>query len=111
MRRKTVTQAEAPDRELIKHITDLGLRSVEEYRQWCSENGFSKKLNKHWKQRGQERLFAQDVIVRERLSQKRREKRSFSDVLVGICEGKLTDHDITQLHLKRLCEAVSIKRA
>lgn len=110
-RRKKTTQAEEPDQELLKHINDLGFQTVETYRSWCGENGFSKKLNKHWKQRCRERLFAQRVIVHQRLSQKKREKRSFSEVLVGICEGKLSQNDVTQPHLKRLCEAVCTKQA
>lgn len=111
MRRKKAIRTEEPDRELTKHINGLGLRSVEAYRQWCGENGFSRKLNKHWKQRCKERRFADDRMVQHLLSQKKQEKRSFSDVLVGICNGKLSSGDVTQLHLKRLCEAVQIKRS
>ena len=107
MRRKNAASSlEEPDRDLLNHISGLGLASVEDYRKWCDRNGFSRKLNKHWKQRCRERSFSQQAIAQERLQRKKREQRNHADVLHAVCSGELTEEQVTQPHLKRLCEAL-----
>lgn len=105
-RKKVTPQTEEPDSELLDHIHGLGLGTVEEYRRWCIQNGFSKRLKKQWKQRCRERFHVQESAVRRRLHQKKREKRKFIDVITGICDRQLVAADVTQPHLKRLCELV-----
>lgn len=106
MGRKKVPVAVDPDRELLKHISDLGLKSVEEYRGWCAEHGFSKRLHKHWKQRLRETSLVQHAVADARLKTKKRESRDLLGTLAGICQGRLTERDVTQDHLARFCQAV-----
>lgn len=109
MRRKKVTSAaEQPDAELLSHIRGLGISTVEEYQDWCGRNGFSRKLNKHWKQRCRERSYSQQTVAQERLERRKREKKNHVQVLQGVCAGELTENDVTQPHLKRLCEIVRL---
>ncbi|MEO1997281.1 MAG: hypothetical protein ABGZ17_18585, partial [Planctomycetaceae bacterium] len=102
-RKRTSTATADTDRELSDHMHSLGLGTVEEYREWCARNGFSRKLNKHWKRRCRERFHHRQRDARDRLDQKKREQRKFIDVIRGICEGQIEEHDVTQQHLKRLC--------
>jgi hypothetical protein len=44
--------------DLQAHIESLGLRTPEEYRAWCRQNGFTGALNKDWSERRKERLAA-----------------------------------------------------
>ena len=103
-RKKRSTAIEEPDHDLLRHIHGLGLRTVEEYREWCVQNGFGRKLKKHWKLRCRERFHSQQAVAQERLDQRKREKRKLGDVLIGICDGQLGVRDVTQPHLQRLCE-------
>jgi hypothetical protein len=83
MRRKNAASSiEEPDRDLLNHISSLGIASVEEYRDWCARNGFSRKLNKHWKQRCRERSFTQQAVAQERL------KRNHADILHAVCRAE-----------------------
>jgi PcfJ-like protein len=105
-RKKSQDISEAPDRDLLEHIHGLGLGSVEEYRNWCAHNGFSRKLKKHWRQRCRERFHSQEAVARQRLNQQKREKRNLVEVITGICEGRLGEDDVTQPHLQHLCKAL-----
>ncbi len=109
-RKKAAAATEEPDRDLLIHIDGLGLSSIEEYREWCARNGFSRKLKKHWKQRCRERYFSQQAVAQERLKRKKREKRKHADILHAVCTGDLTENQVTQPHLKRLCEALRSNR-
>jgi len=102
-RKRTSTPTADTDRELGDHIHSLGLGTVEEYREWCARNGFSRKLNKHWKRRCRERFHHRQRDALDRLDQRKREQRNLIDVIRGICEGQIEEHDVTQQHLKRLC--------
>lgn len=105
-RKKTPTSKEELDRDLLRHIEGLGLSSIEDYQAWCTRNGFSRKLNKHWKQLSRERYLSQESKAKERLKQKKREQRNQIDVLFAICRGELSESDVTLPHLKRLCKAM-----
>ncbi len=49
-------------------------------------------------------------MAQERLERKKREKRKRADVLRAVCLGELTEEEVTQPHLKRLCEAIRSNR-
>src|SRR4051794_21095564 len=51
------TRATADDK-LMRHIRALGLDSVEAYRAWCRQHGFSDSVAKGWQDWRQERLAA-----------------------------------------------------
>ena len=98
------------DRDLLDHIKSLGLATVDDYQEWCTNNDFSRKVNKNWKQRCRERYFHHHAYAQNQLRRKKREKRNHADVLHAICNGTLTEREVTQPHLKNLCEALRNKR-
>ncbi|MCA9128590.1 MAG: PcfJ domain-containing protein [Planctomycetales bacterium] len=107
MRRKNrQALTEDSDRDLLNHIVDLGLSSVEDYRDWCGRHGFSRKLNKNCNQRGREKLFSQQYAAQKSFERKRREKRNQADILHAVCTGELTDDAVTLPYLKRLCQVL-----
>ncbi len=109
MRRKKVSSAtEQPDAEFLSHISGLGISTVEEYQDWCGRNGFSRRLIKNWRQRCRERSHSQAAVAQERLDRQKREKKNHVQVLQGVCAGELTEADVSQPHLKRLCEIVRL---
>jgi hypothetical protein len=102
-RRKKSAQTAELDRDLIEHILLLGLRTVEEYRQWCDRNGFSNRLGKSRKKLQRERSHARDAAAQERLRHKKRERRNMVEVISAICKGRVIESDLTEPHLIRLC--------
>lgn len=111
MRHKRTERENEQDPDLLNHISGLGLDSVESYRDWCAKNGFSKRLNKHWKVRSCESYFASQETATQRFRQKKLETRKPLATLEGICDGRITEVEVTQAHLKRFCAAVHDKRA
>lgn len=109
-RKKTAKLTDEVDYDLLEHIHGLGLGTVEEYRDWCARNGFSRKLKKHWKQRCKERFYVHKAVAEKRLNQKKSENRNPVKVLIAICEGRVGEDDVTQPHLKRLCQALQADR-
>ena len=109
MARKKAKQIEEPDDELLRHIRDLGLENVDEYRDWCVNHGFSKRLKKHWRQLGRERFYVRQELAKSRLKNRKREKRNLVEVVRAICSGELGADDVTEPHLKLLCAVVSGK--
>jgi len=103
--------AEEADRELIRHIRSLGLKTVEQYRRWCADNGFGRGLRKHWKVRARERFHATRLAAEARLSQKKRERRKPDEVIRRICRGEVRENDVTQPQLRAICRAVAGGRA
>ena len=93
------------DPDLLAHIRSLGLATVDEYVDWCAKNGFSRRTNKHWKVRLKERTFAQRAVADSRLAQKKTEVRKPVRVIQSIVKGDVTSADVTQPHLKSVCQA------
>jgi hypothetical protein len=106
-RRGDSAVVDEPDRELMRHIRALGLKSVDAYRQWCVDNGFGRGLHKHWKVRAREQFHATRIVAESRRSQKKRERRKPAEVIRGICEGTVREADVTQPQLRAICRAVS----
>ena len=59
----TPTLTDLHDHELERHLAALGLRTVEEYVNWCARHGFSVRVEKHWHQRCKERYFALQQVL------------------------------------------------
>ena len=87
------------DPELQPHLEALGLKSVEEYRTWCALNGFSVRIDKHWRYRCKERYFAAQDVIKDRLARKKAEKRKPRQTIQRIFDGVLDEPDLTQPHL------------
>jgi hypothetical protein len=111
MGHKRASKHDENDRELLTHIDSLGLQTVEDYRRWCAANGFSCRLKKDWKDRCRERSKVKAAVIQERIVLKKQEQRNPASLLRDICELRLEADDITQPHLKRLCQAIQAQRA
>ncbi len=106
-RRGDQAVAAEPDPDLIRHIRSLGLQTVAEYRRWCADNGFGRGLQKHWRVRCRERAHATRSVADARLLQKKQERRRPDQVIRKICNGDLTERDVTQPELLAICRAVA----
>jgi hypothetical protein len=95
------------DRELDHHLAALGLRSIEEYVQWCATHGFSVRIEKDWHQRCKERYFALQRQIQARSANKKRESRQPKAVLLKIAEDELAASDLTQPHFVSIAKAFS----
>lgn len=102
-RNRASAQADTSEHELLNHIQKLGLASVEDYQEWCLQNGISQKLKKSCAQRSREYYFLKETIATQRLKRKKRESRNQADVIKAICRGDLNEDQITAPHLLRLC--------
>lgn len=93
------------DPALLNHIQSLGLSSVEDYLMWCTQHGFSRRTEKHWKVRLKERSYANRATAEARLAQNRQELRKPETILDRIFQGALQDSEVTQPHFKAVCRA------
>lgn len=109
--RQVCNETENPAPELLAHIAALGLKTTDDYTEWCSRHGFSRRLNKHWRQRLKERSFHTETICLARLSQKKRELRKPDKILEAIYAGDLKVEEVTQPHLKQICRAFDAAKA
>lgn len=94
-----------PDPDLLAHIQSLGLVAIEDYISWCAQHGFSRRTDKHWRQRLKERTYAHRAITDARLVQKKQELRQPEKILERIFNGKLHEEDVTLPDLKAVCRA------
>ena len=90
--------------KLQRHLDSLGMTSVDAYLSWCSRNGFARTTVKTQVQRIAETRFAQQVIADSRLSQSKREQRSFQSTLREIFEGRITEAQASSPALKLVCQ-------
>ena len=93
------------DPEFRKHLESLGHSSVQQYQRWCESNGFSRRTNKHWRERCKERSFATRAAADARLAQKKSEVRKPDQAIQSIFRGELVEKHVTQPHLKEICRA------
>jgi hypothetical protein len=94
-----------PDPDLRAHLQSLGLAAVEDYIAWCARHGFSRRTDKHWRQRLKERAYANRAIADARLAQKKQEFRKPEKIIDRIFRGELQEQDVTQHNLKMICRA------
>jgi PcfJ-like protein len=95
-----------PDPDLIMHIRSLGLLTVEDYRGWCVQHGFSRRTDKHWKVRLKERSYAHRAIADARLAQKKQEVKKPDKIIDRIFTGEIREEHVTQPHFKALCRTL-----
>jgi hypothetical protein len=89
----TFTSLVVRDRDLARHLAALGLKTVEEYVEWCSRNGFGTRPDKKWHQRCRERYFALQQTIQSRCARKRRELRDPRAVILAIANNELASSD------------------
>ena len=87
-----------------QHLQAVGLKSVDEYRAWCARHGFALSTRKTRLQREQEVLTVKRVFADTRLTQKKREQRSFRATLEAVFRGELhaAEQDLRVLEPRRL---------
>lgn len=79
------------DPQLKRHLAQLGLETLREYRQWCADNGFCRKLDKNDRQRRQEAEHAQRKTAVATMVRKRRERRRPPHPLRDLCRQNCWD--------------------
>jgi hypothetical protein len=105
LRKHNETADNEPAPELLEHLASLGLKTIDEYSEWCARHGFSRRLNKHWRQRLKERSFHTEAICLAHLSQKKKERRKPDKIIEAIFDGDLDVEGVVQPHLKQICRA------
>lgn len=84
------------DQDFRLHIAALGLKTAEEYVQWCAERGLSTRLKKHWQERGRERFTAAQEPLARRRKLARAQVRNPRQTLESLFAGELSEADLTQ---------------
>ncbi|MEZ6045191.1 MAG: PcfJ domain-containing protein [Planctomycetaceae bacterium] len=69
------------DPQLELHLQQLGLKSISEYKEWCTRNGFSKKLHKSFRQRRREIMHQQRERAIEQMNLRRRVDRTPAEAI------------------------------
>lgn len=93
---ESAASSELIDQELLNHLAALGLGTASDYQYWCSLNGFSRRLDKDWRQRMRERTHAARAVTEARLAQARAEKRKPEKIIAGIFQGHIQPSDLQQ---------------
>jgi hypothetical protein len=91
--------------DFLQHLGELGLSCADAYRAWCDRHGFSRRLEKTWRERLKERSFFNRSGALARLAKKRRETRRPEAVIQAIFRGEVAEADLTQPHLVEICRA------
>ena len=102
-----ITEKYKSDPELATHLALLGLETVEQYQVWCARNHLSTRVDKHWRQRCQERYLAAQGKVAKRLKQKKRERRTPRRILAAIFDAAVSEEELTQPHLVQIHQLVA----
>jgi hypothetical protein len=84
------------DPDLVQHIQSIGLSTVEDYIAWCAQHGFSRRTDKHWRQRLKERAHANRTIAEARLAQKKQELKKPAKIIERIFSGQMQERNVTQ---------------
>jgi hypothetical protein len=106
-----VTASDEPDPDLLKHIESLGLKTIDQYVEWCTCHGFSRRTKKNWKERLKERAFVTRALADARLAQHKLEVRKPEKVIKRIFANELREDDVTQPYLKAICRAFESSKA
>ena len=101
---KSKKSADDLDPETLEHIRALGLDSVEDYRRWCGEHGFSRRTRKDWRERCRERYTATAERSKARLIRLRSESKNPAETLRRIAAGTVRYHELTQPRFQRAAE-------
>ena len=102
---KLATDQQDPKRVLRSHLEALGLRSDEEYKDWCGQHGFSRTIHKSWKQLERERLVVTRQIATVRLKRAKQGRRRTRETIHEIFAGRVKAVDVSQQHLLAICRA------
>lgn len=90
---KNNTESQYNEAKLLRHISRLALRTKEDYRAWCRQNGFSVALGKSDLQRQQERQKHARNVSMQRLRQHSREGKLRVQI-VKISQGEVRGSEL-----------------
>ena len=93
---------ELADQELMRHISELGLKTVEDYMAWCSENDMSTGLQKSTGQRKKERELAERLQSDAVLAKMKDHTRRPQDAIRAIYDGQLSEAELNRPHLQKM---------
>jgi hypothetical protein len=110
LRKPIQPPTEEPDSEVLTHIQSLGLHTVEEYQEWCGIHGFSRRVQKHWREQMKERAFANRAVAISRLTRKKNERRRPEKIIERIFRGELPENAVTQPHFIAVCRAYEVAK-
>ncbi|EAQ77869.1 PcfJ domain-containing protein [Blastopirellula marina] len=94
------------DRHLRGHLKRLGLDTIEQYRTWCADNGFSDKLRKKERQRVLEIEYAARLAARRQLLRQKRDARRRGDHLLSLARREIDARHVSTPSLIRFANAV-----
>jgi hypothetical protein len=84
------------DLDLQNHLRALGLSSLDAYRAWCSERGFSPRIDKPWKVRCRERYQAAAASIADRGKAVRRQLRRPQHTIEELVAGRLAANELVE---------------
>jgi hypothetical protein len=105
-KRRKSSPNDEQDACLLRHIEVLGLPSVSEYRSWCADHGFSRRLNKTWNERCRERYLVTEAVAQASMKSRRRQAKNSVETMMAICDQSLRVEQIVQPHLRLLAGCV-----
>ena len=91
---KTEVERQFEQVALQHHIQRLGLATTEAYQAWCVTQGLSPKLHKTERQREHEISHMQNLAIRSYQGTMRRLRRDPLSILIQICDGQRSGHDL-----------------
>lgn len=84
----TIPVDEETEKRIRSHLKALGLTNAEEYKVWCREHGFCRRLDKSWRQQQREQLVAAREAATARLVGSKR-KIKFPEAITEVFDGSL----------------------
>lgn len=88
------------DPDFRPHLDALGLKSAQEYVQWCAQRGLSTRIKKHWQERCRERFAASEELLDRRRKLARQQSRKPRQTLENLFVGNLAELDLTHPTLR-----------
>ncbi|WP_417385827.1 PcfJ domain-containing protein [Gimesia sp.] len=101
---KGTSTKQSVDPELHQHIQRLGLKTPEEYRQWCVQNGFRTHLLRKRSQRKGELIHCQQKSAVTCLKRRKQEKRSIVSRLDAVCSARIKTRSISDPLLRNISD-------
>ena len=90
------------DRRLQRHISQLGLKSEEEYRAWCLEHGLSKEIHKSSFLQQKEQELARKLRDAASLTHRRKGTRRPRNTIDLLYRGELEKRDLGADYLEKI---------
>jgi hypothetical protein len=100
-RRNPASDEDQLDDRAQRHMLALGFFTTSAYQDWCTANGFPRKLRKHRNVRARERDVRNDEALRAKLRERRAVVVNPIDEVIAICDRRIAEHEITKPYLRR----------